>query len=314
MILAAGRGQRLRPISDVLPKPAIPLPGGPLITWPLRIAAACGVRRAVVNTSWLAEAMEDAARSASVDNLEITFSREKSLMDTAGGLALARDRGLLGTDGPILVVNGDGILNLDLEPLFARHAQSDDEVTLALIPHLDPQRWSRVTLDSLGRVAGIKGKGSPEANEVPFLFPGVMLVARTALEALPPGPSAIPETLWAPAADTGRLGGVVVTGHWRELGTPADYLDATVALLGDRNTVDSTATVDERAKIVHSFIGPGASVASDAVIGESIVSHGAQVAPGTRVIRSILLGPVGTGADETLADEHLCHAILHHQG
>ena len=306
MILAAGRGQRLRPVSDAFPKPAIPLPGGPLIRWPLRLAAGAGMHRAVVNTWWLAPVLEATARTVTTDGLEVVFSRELSLMDTAGGLALARDRGLLGDTGSVVVINGDGLLNLDLTPLFVRHLESADLVTLALIPHLDPHRWSRVVLDNEARVTDIKPKGSPEAGEVPLLYPGVMVVSRSALNALPSEPSPIPKTLWAPAQTAGRLGGVVVSGHWRELGTPGDYLDATMTLLGDGKHISPDASVHDTAKVVRSFIGRDAQIAADAVIGESIVGCGARIAAGCRVFRSILLGPVQTAPGETLAHEHRC--------
>jgi NDP-sugar pyrophosphorylase family protein len=76
----------------------------------------------------------------------VAVSREETLMGTAGGLALARERGLLGADGPVLLSNGDCRLDLDLEPLVARHRAAGDLVTLALRPHPDPRRWSRVVV------------------------------------------------------------------------------------------------------------------------------------------------------------------------
>ncbi|MCD4749989.1 MAG: NDP-sugar synthase [Thermoanaerobaculales bacterium] len=303
MVLAAGRGSRLRPLSNTLPKPALPLPGGPVIGWSLRQAVAAGVRRTVVNTWWLAEAMEKAVLSAAPSELQLAFSREKDLMETAGGLALARDRGLLDGKGPILVVNGDGILNLDLDPVLSRHAASGDEVTLALLPHLAPERWSRVFLDGNGFVKTIRSPGLPKTGEVPLLYPGVMLVSRTALAALPSLPCGAASALWEPAMERGRLGGVVVSGHWREVGTPNDYLEAVLALLGDRGVFEPDARIHPDAHVGRAYVGTRVEISKGAVIGDSVISHGVSVGAGAKVIRSVLLGRLQIRPGETVVDD-----------
>ncbi|MCK5379659.1 MAG: NDP-sugar synthase [Acidobacteria bacterium] len=303
MIFAAGRGRRMQPLSDVLPKPALPVPGGPVVSWALRLVAQCGIPNAVLNSWWLAQTMEQTAIEAAPQELSLCFSREEHLMDTGGGLALARDRGLLGTDGPVLVVNGDGILNLDLEGMFRRHRETDDLITLGLLPHLGPKRWSRVLLDRDDLVSAILPPGTPAADEVPLLYPGVMLIAREALETLETTPSGVASTLWAPARKQARLGGVLVTGHWREVGAPEDYLEATMVLLGDRNDLDSSARVAPDAMLQRTLVGPEVTIGRDAVIGRSIISHGAMIGAGARVIRSVLLGDVRVEAGETVTDE-----------
>ena len=142
MVLAAGRGERMRPLSDVLPKPALPLIDRPVVASAIRLAAARDAR-VTVNIWHLADLMERALGEIDAAT-RVTVSRESELMGTAGGIALARDRGLLGDAGPVLIVNGDSLLNLDLEPLYRRMASTDDLVSLALLPHLDPLRWSRL--------------------------------------------------------------------------------------------------------------------------------------------------------------------------
>jgi len=304
MVLAAGRGERMRPLSDCVPKPALPLMHQPLIASALRLAAATRTRRITVNTWHLADLMEDALGELEL-GVEIVISRETELMNTAGGIALARDRDLLGDDGPVLIVNGDGILNLDLSPLFQRMAVSNDLVCLALLPHLDPHRWSRVILDHAGGVSRIKKPGSPEPGEVPLLYPGVMLVAREALDDLALTPGAIPEHLWGPALAEGRLSGVVVSGHWREVGTPSDYLDAVLGQLnGGGAVVHPSAHIDPSASIGSAFIGRGAQIEHGAVVGEAVIAEGARVAANARVVRSVLLGPVSACAGEIVTDEY----------
>jgi mannose-1-phosphate guanylyltransferase len=303
MVLAAGRGERMQPLSSVVPKPALALPDGPVIASSMRLAAHAGVDRIVVNTWHLAEKMAAAVAKVAVDGIEIVLSPETELMGTAGGLALARERGLLGQEGPVLVLNGDSVAGLDLDALIERHLGTEDSVTLALLPHLDPGRWSRVVLDADGRVAGIHAPGCPDPSEAPFLYPGVMAVSRAALEGLPTTPGDIPQILWKPAREIQRLGGIVVAGHWREVGTPEDYLAIMSLRLAGNTAVHPTASVDSSASLATSFVGPDVTIEGGAEIEASILAEGAVVRRGARVENSVLMGKIEVGPDETVIDE-----------
>jgi len=303
MVLAAGRGRRMRPLSDALPKPALPLPDGPVVAWPLRLAAHAGARRIVVNAWHLPDIMANALAEARIPGAEVVMSREDELMGTAGGLTVARDRGLLGGDGPVLVFNADGVLDLDLEPLFQRHGQRRNRVTLGLLPHLDPNRWSRVMLDPDGTVTAILAPGASASDRTPLLYPGVMVVSRDALTDLPVGPGGVAELLWQPACASGRLGGVVLSGSWREVGTPRGYLEVVLDHLNGRRLVDPTATVEDSARLGCAMIGRNARVAAGAVVEDAVVAAGAEVGPEARVLRSVVLGPVTVGAHESVVDE-----------
>jgi NDP-sugar pyrophosphorylase family protein len=306
MVLAAGRGERMRPLSDALPKPALPLPGGPVVASALRLAAAAGAARIAVNLWHLPERMERALGLVDLPGIRIATSHEPSLMGTAGGLALARERGLLGSDGPVLVINGDCLLSLELTPLLERAAAAaGDLVTLGLMPHLAPERWSRVLLDGTGAVTAMLPPGPATIGETPLLYPGVMVVSRAALDALPVEALATPAALWEPARSAGRLGGVVLRGRWREVGTPAGYLDAALEQLGHGSSVDPTARVDDRVVLQASFVGEASRIAGDAVLEQSVAACGATVGRGARIRRSVLLGPVEIGEGETVADRFL---------
>ncbi len=303
MVFAAGRGERMAPLSQAFPKPALPTPSGPVVCSPLRLAAATGCRHIAVNIWHLADLMEAAVAGCMVSQLETACCREPELMGTAGGLALARDRGLLGSEGPVLVLNGDGVLELSLDSLIHRFATSGDLVSLALLPHPDPGRWSRVTLDGRGVVDQIFPPGSPASGETPLLFPGVMLVSRHALNTLDASPHGVAEGLWAPARAAGRLGGAVVTGRWREVGTPSDYLATVLGQLDGSVVIDPSALVDPGAELGATFIGPEARVEAGAAVGESVVAGGAVVRRGARVIRSVLMGAVEAFEGDSVVDE-----------
>lgn len=297
MVLAAGRGRRMRPLSDDVPKPALPVLDRPLIAWAVDQALSSGVAGLTVNTWHLAGHMERAVRSLGLGD-RLRISREDRLMDTAGGLALARERGLLGDSGPVLVLNGDCLYGLDLKPLIEAHLSRERRVTLGLLPHLDPERWARVELTSDGRVAAINPPGRPKVAEVPFLYPGVMVVSRPALNAVPCEPGGIAEALWEPAMEREALGGVIVGGHWLEVGTPEAYRRAVLSRVGSARWVAPDARVDTAASLGSCVIGPGVVVERGAVVAASLVSDGAVVRRDARVVESVLLGPVETEPGE----------------
>jgi len=261
------------------------------------------VTRIVVNTCHLAKRMADAVRAVKILGIDIVLSPEEELMGTAGGIALARERGLLGDRGPLLVINGDGALALELQGLADHHLAGNDLVTLALQPHIDPERWSRVTLDPDGQVAAIRAPGHPDPLEMSYLYPGVMVVGREALSSLPVRPGGIPTALWEPARSSRRLGGVVVAGRWREVGTPADYLDLMRARLAGANSIEPSAAIGSSAEVMNSFIGREAVVSPGAVVEDSIIAEGTVIGDRARVSRSILFGPVRVEAGEEVIGE-----------
>jgi MurNAc alpha-1-phosphate uridylyltransferase len=119
MILAAGRGERMRPLTDHLPKPLIPVAGKPLIQWHLEKLARAGFSEVVINHAWLGSMIEQALGSGRQFGLNIRYSAEPQALETAGGIATALS--LLG-DAPFLVMNGD--IWCDWDPAEARHLAS----------------------------------------------------------------------------------------------------------------------------------------------------------------------------------------------
>ena len=135
-----------------------------------------------------------------------------------------------------------------------------------------------------------------------MLYPGVMAVAREALARLPPSAGEIGPLLWGPALAAGRLGGVVVPGRWREVGTPADYRELVAERLGDAAWVHPSASVAPSAALRGSLVGAGSRVAAEAVVQGSVIAAGAQVGAGAEVTGSVLLGRVAAAPGERLAD------------
>jgi NDP-sugar pyrophosphorylase family protein len=125
-----------------------------------------------------------------------------------------------------------------------------------------------------------------------------MVISRSALEAIPSAPGGVPEHVWEPAIGRGDLGGIVVSGHWREIGTPESYREAVISRAPSLPCVDRSARVDPAASLGEAVIGPEAVVEAGAVVAGSVVTHGAVIRRDARVIESVLIGRVETSPGE----------------
>lgn len=291
MLLAAGLGERMRPLTELLAKPVLPVLGRPLVHWTLESLRAAGVTDVVVNTHHLPETLRAALGDGRRFGLRLRWSHEPEILGTGGGLR--RARALLG-DGPVLVVNGDVLFGFDLRRLVAGHAASGALATLALQPNPDPRLYPPVVTDERGRVLSIRGRPAARPGRA-WLFAGVHVLDARLLERLPEGPSDSIEALYLPLlAEGAPLRGVQPRGAWYDLGRPALYLRAQRELLRRRwrglasPLVAPGARVQRGARVRASVVGQGSTVAAGAVVQGSVLWPGARVGAGARVSASIL--------------------------
>jgi len=220
MVMAAGLGKRMRPLSTTRPKPLIPVAGKPLIDWSLDALRSAGVARAVVNAHYLADSLEAhlAGYAQRHSDLAITVSDERALLlETGGGMIKAQGR----LPDPFFCLNSDNIWldgprNAFTELSLAWDAARMDALLLVVRHpaahcydglgdfHLDPH--GRISRRKPGRVA-------------PFIYTGIQLVSHRLLRDAPEGPFST-NLLWTRAMEEGRLYGWVHTGEWFEVGTP----------------------------------------------------------------------------------------------
>jgi len=292
MLLAAGRGERMEPLSSVIPKPALEVLGRPLLASALAQLRGAGCERVVVNLHRHPEMVATAARDAGG---ELMASWEPELLGGAGGLSAARP--LLATSA-VLVGNADVWSDLDLAPLLG--AGDDGTAVLALLPHPDPARWSSVVLDEEGRVQALVPRGATHSGER-YLFTGFQLVGAAVVATLPAPPAEMP-LVWQALLRRGALRGVTVHGAWHEVGTPGEYRELVTWLLGQDSWADPQATVSEGARVQRSAIGAGCRVGADAGVSESVLTAGAAVEDGCELQRCVLAGPVTVAGASTFAD------------
>lgn len=206
MILAAGRGERLRPLSDRLPKPLVPAGGKPLVAWLLERLARAGVREVVMNVSHLGAQIEAALGDGAAFGLTIAYSREAEPLESAGGIALAR--ALLG-DAPFLLVNADVYSDFDLARLRAR-ALGKDLAHLVLAPNPAHHPGGDFSLAD-GRAGN--------ALAPRYTYTGMALIDPALVAPVRAGGKAALAPLLRAAGDAGKLSGELHRGLWRDVGT-----------------------------------------------------------------------------------------------
>lgn len=183
MIVAAGLGTRLRPLTDLRPKPALPVRGIPLIGYQLALLRAHGVSEVVINLHHLADVLEEAARAHCPPGLTLCFSREETLLGTGGGLR--RVAGFLAESDPCLVLGGDMLLDADLGELVARHRAHGDAVTMLLKQDARVATFGSVGADAEGRVRRIGSRLDLGGEVRAGVYVWANVVSRKALETLP---------------------------------------------------------------------------------------------------------------------------------
>ena len=292
LLLTAGLGTRLRPLTLIRAKPAVPVAGEPLVRRIVRWLGAAGVTDLVLNLHHLPATIAAVAGDGSDLGVRIRYSWEQPVvLGSAGGPRQALP--MLGAD-PFLIVNGDTLTDVDLSALAAAHAVSGALVTLALVPNREPLRYGGVRLDRWSRVTGFVARGA--AAEGSFHFVGVQMAAAEAFGSLPAGRalSSIGGVYddWV-AARPGSIHGFVSEAAFWDIGTLSDYWRASVALRnstsGDPSSSGRDVRVDSTARVQRSILWDEVEVGPGAVLEECIVADGVRVPAGAAYRRVALV-------------------------
>ena len=227
MVLAAGLGERMRPLTDRIPKPLVPVAGKPLIDHVLDRLAAAGIERAVVNVHYLADLIERHLAGRTRPQIVISDEREK-LLNTGGGVVKAL--GVIGSE-PFIHVNSDTIWIDGVKPNLERLAEAFDPARMDALLLLAPVSTSigysgrgDFTMATDGRL-----KRRPERDVAPFVYAGAAILRPELFKDAPAG--AFPLTaLFNRAEAGGRLHGLRLEGVWMHVGTPQAIAEAEAAI------------------------------------------------------------------------------------
>jgi mannose-1-phosphate guanylyltransferase len=278
LVLTAGLATRLRPLSLVRAKAALPVAGQPLAHRILRWLAAAGVRDAVLNLHHLPHTLTGLIGDGSSLGMRVRYSWEMPVLGSAGGPRRALP--ILGAPS-VLIVNGDTLTNVSVSALVAAHERSDALATLAVVPNTDGDKYGGVLVDDDGTVRGFTKRGSGEPS---YHFVGVQVASAAAFAAVPDGAPAEVFREAYPALMAQRPGAVraYVTGaEFFDIGTPSDYLQTSLLLAArerrEGQLIGARARIEATARIESSVLWDDVEVGAGALVRECVVTDGATV-------------------------------------
>lgn len=296
IILAGGRGTRLRPLTLTRHKSLIPVANRPAIDHLLDWLARSGVERVVLALGQHQEDLAEACPEGMRGPLAVAHVHERERLESGGAIRHAVRAA--GVEGRFLVLNGDIHAGFDLAAALDAHARAGARLTLALHAVPDPSAFGVAVVDAASRVTGFVEKPPPGEAPGDLVNAGVWVFEPDLVGEIPPGPVRVEETLFPSLVGKGaNVLGHRFEGPWADLGTPARYLAlsrllarrAGGALVAGGAAIDAGATLDESA------VGAGA-VVGRACLSRSILWEDVRVEHGASVSDSILADGVTVGA------------------
>lgn len=297
MVLAAGFGTRLRPLTLERPKPAVPVGNRPLMCFALDAVAGAGIDRVVVNTHHLGRSLPGWVEPHAPPGLSLTFVHEPTLLGTGGGL---RNAWPLLRDGeePVVVLNGDILFAPDLASALATHRRMGAIATMVVRADPEAQRYGAVEVDAEGRVRRLLGQPEAAGETGPletYMFTGVHILSPPAFADLPESGCVVRHGYrrWVDRGEV--VAGHVDEGPWREVGTVQAYHDVHLEMCAAAAHWPHVPPPDDRG-LVH----PAARIAAGAHLHDAVIGAGADVAEGAALERVIVWD--GAHATGTLRD------------
>ena len=289
LVLTAGLGTRLRPLTEVRAKPAMPVAGEPMIRRIVSWLAAAGVDDLVLNLHHLPGTLTAVLGDGRDLGARVRYSWElPRILGSAGGPRLARP--IVGA-GAFFIVNGDTLTDVDLAQLAETHAVTGARVTLSLVPNREFLRYGGVQIDTQGCVTGFIRRGP--AAEGSYHYIGVQAVDGGVFDGVEPGTEAstiggVYDALIA--SQPGSVRAVVSDAPFYDVGTAADYWRTSWAFaLHEGSTVGRGARLDDTARVTRSSLWDEVAVGAGAQLDECIVTDRVRVPAGASYRREILV-------------------------
>ena len=316
MVLAAGKGTRLLPLTGEMPKPMVPVVGKPTIQHIFELLARYGVEETHVNVYYLAEAIFGCyGAKTQVDGMSVNISREERLMGTAGGVKRLADH----FDETFVVIMGDALTDVDLREVVAFHKDRGALATLALMPVLDTSQFGVVELDGEGGILAFQEKPHPTEAVSTLANTGIYVLELEALDYIPEDTFFdFANDLFPCLLEAGeRFVGYQGDFYWSDVGTleayrqaQADVLEGKVQAEIPGKRLGTNLWADEDVWL-HRTAGLEGAVmlGRDAIIGQDVtfsgscaIGQGCWVRKGATVKNSVVLHGASVGAGAYLED------------
>ena len=299
ILLVGGRGTRLAPLTNHAPKPMLPVGGVPFTLHQVLQAREAGVTELVLATSYLAEVFEPYFGDGSRFNMKIRYAIEREALGTGGGIRNAASLLDIGSEGSVVVFNGDVLSDHDLIGQINEHRDVDADVTLYLTKVPDARPFGVVPTDESGWVTDFLEKMERPVTDQ--INAGCYVFKRGVIDEIPSARvvSVERETFPTLLREGRRIRGFVDNGYWRDIGTPSALIAASADLITGRfhspatpmsNSPSGRGLIESSAKIAaNSVIDGGSVVLAEAEVGQnctilsSIVGVGAKIEDGVKI-------------------------------
>jgi len=287
LILAGGKGTRLRPLTVYTPKPIVPVMNRPLLLYQIEVLARAGISEITLSLSYQPDKIEDLLGDGSEFGVRLSYVTEPNPLGTGGAYRFAAES----IRETTVVLNGDILTNVEIASIIAFHKKNKAHATLSLVPVEDPSAYGLVETEADGRVLRFLEKPKPDLLAelgVNTINAGIYILEPSILDLIPESGNlsfeydVFPEIL---RQEKPFYGFVMKNDYWRDLGNPKSYLEAHQELISGKINgfeIDRTAVAD---------IATAATVDKCSVIGA-----GAVIKPGARILNSVI-GP-GVHIDE----------------
>jgi mannose-1-phosphate guanylyltransferase/mannose-1-phosphate guanylyltransferase/phosphomannomutase len=311
MVLAAGLGTRLRPITFDMPKPMVPVLNRPVMEHILRLLAKHGFTETIANLHWFPELIEEHFGDGSACGVNLTYSKEEALLGTSGGVRNVAD--FLGDE--FLIISGDALTDIDLAAMREFHQSHDGIATLATKRVTDTSQFGVAITDSEGRISGFQEKPDPSEALSDLANCGIYMFRKEIFDFFPaPGTSKAakegdPEGFadWAMDVFPRLLDSDVpfysheIDAYWNDIGNLAELRESTVDALTGAVQVEQVGEIvdgyrsgepegDEGKLEGPVLLGPGCEIGEDVRIdGPAVIGDGAKIGAGSRLKDVIVL-------------------------
>jgi mannose-1-phosphate guanylyltransferase len=284
MILAAGLGTRLEPLTKIRPKPLFPVLNRPLLGITIEQLRGMGATGIIINSHHLVEQVEQFVGNGEW-GLQVEVRVEPEILGTGGGIKNCAD---FLRDGPFfVVVNADVYYTFDLSPAIHHHRESDNLATLILYDH---PRFNQVGIDGEGRIVSVRGESiMPSTSATQLLtFTGIHIISPKLLDAMPSAGFFGIMEFYMELASRGETirGYQMIGGYWRDIGRVEDYMDLHRDLLGEKgkSVIHPDATLSEDVHI-EGFVcaGKGTRIKAGSFIKDSIFWDEVEIKAGSTV-------------------------------